>query len=78
MLREKYHFKEDEAKRIAAFLVPMLELIPERRANAGGMAAHSWLDDTPGMKDVKVEGLKVGSRGEDIEGWATQSRKRGA
>ncbi|CEJ89579.1 Putative Serine/threonine-protein kinase [[Torrubiella] hemipterigena] len=76
VLREKYHFKEDEAKRIAAFLTPMLELIPEKRANAGGMAGHSWLDDTAGMKGIKIEGLEVGGLGEGIEGWATEVRKR--
>ncbi|EHK22803.1 serine/threonine protein kinase, CMGC group [Trichoderma virens Gv29-8] len=76
VLREKYHFKEDEAKRISAFLTPMLELVPEKRANAGGMAGHPWLDDTPGMKGVKIEGLEVGSRGEGIDGWATEVRKR--
>ncbi|KYK58848.1 hypothetical protein DCS_05866 [Drechmeria coniospora] len=76
VLREKYHFKEDEAKRIANFLTPMLELIPEKRANAGGMAGHAWLDDTPGMKGLRIEGLDVGSRGEGIDGWATEVRKR--
>ncbi|ODA84217.1 hypothetical protein RJ55_02735 [Drechmeria coniospora] len=73
VLREKYHFKEDEAKRIANFLTPMLELIPEKRANAGGMAGHAWLDDTPGMKGLRIEGLDVGSRGEGIDGWATEA-----
>jgi len=76
VLREKYHFKDDEAKRIADFLIPMLELVPEKRANAGGMAGHHWLDDTPGMKGVRIEGLEVGSRGEGIEGWASEVRKR--
>ncbi|KAK6443769.1 uncharacterized protein TrAFT101_000364 [Trichoderma asperellum] len=76
VLKEKYHFKEDEAKRISAFLTPMLELVPEKRANAGGMAGHPWLDDTPGMKGVKIEGLEVGSRGEGIDGWATEVRRR--
>ena len=76
VLKEKYHFKEDEGKRIADFLTPMLELVPERRANAGGMAGHAWLDDTAGMSGVKLEGLEVGSRGEGIEGWATEIRKR--
>ena len=76
VLREKYHFKEDEAKRISAFLTPMLELVPEKRANAGGMAAHPWLDDTPGMQGIKIEGLEPGSRGEGIEGWASEVRKR--
>jgi serine/threonine-protein kinase SRPK3 len=54
----------------------MLELVPEKRANAGGMAGHSWLDDTPGMKGVRIPGLEVGSRGEGIDGWATEVRKR--
>ncbi|KEY65273.1 hypothetical protein S7711_01791 [Stachybotrys chartarum IBT 7711] len=76
VLREKYHFKEEEAKRIADFLTPMLELIPDKRANAGGMAGHIWLEDTPGMKGLKIEGLEVGGRGEGIEGWSTEVRKR--
>ncbi|KAK3363246.1 kinase-like domain-containing protein [Lasiosphaeria hispida] len=76
VLKEKYHFKEDEAKRIADFLTPMLELMPEKRANAGGMAGHLWLEDTPGMKGVKIEKVEVGSRGEGIEGWANEVRKR--
>ena len=54
VLREKYHFKEDEAERIAKFLTPMLELVPEKRANAGGMAGTALragggiLDDSVG------------------------------
>ncbi|TGO65632.1 hypothetical protein BOTNAR_0076g00260 [Botryotinia narcissicola] len=76
VLKEKYHFKEDEAKRIAEFLTPMLELTPEKRANAGGMAGAPWLEDTAGMKGVKIEGLEVGSKGEGIEGWAYEVRKR--
>lgn len=76
VLREKYHFKAEEAQRIADFLMPMLELIPERRANAGGMAGHSWLEDTPGMKGIKIDKVEVGSRGEGIEGWASEVRKR--
>jgi serine/threonine-protein kinase SRPK3 len=76
VLREKYHFKEDEAKRIADFLHPMLELTPEKRANAGGMAGHLWLEDTPGMKGLRIENLEVGSRGDGIDGWASEVRKR--
>ncbi|KAB5546856.1 kinase-like domain-containing protein [Coniochaeta sp. 2T2.1] len=76
VLKEKYHFKEDMARQIADFLTPMLELVPEKRANAGGMAGHAFLEDTPGMKGVKIEGLEVGSRGEGIDGWASEVRKR--
>lgn len=61
---------------VAAFLLPMLELIPEKRANAGGMANHPWLADTPGMEDVKLPGLVHGSQGDGIDGWATEIKRR--
>ncbi|CAJ2503416.1 Uu.00g108100.m01.CDS01 [Anthostomella pinea] len=61
---------------VGEFLAPMLELIPEKRANAGGMANHPWLDNTPGMENVKLEGIVPGSKGEGIEGWATEVKKR--
>ncbi|PHH49626.1 Protein kinase dsk1 [Ceratocystis fimbriata CBS 114723] len=76
VLREKYQLQESEANEISSFLIPMLELIPERRANAGGMAGHRWLEDTLDMKGIKIEGLEVGSQGEKIEGWACETRKR--
>ena len=76
VLKEKYHFKEEEAKKVADFLTPMLELVPDRRANAGGMAGHEWLKDTLGMEGVVIEGLEVGSKGEGIEGWAQEVKKR--
>ena len=76
MLKEKYHFKEDEARKISDFLIPMLELTPEKRANAGGMGGAEWLEDTIGMTGIKIEGLEVGSRGEGIEGWASEVKKR--
>ena len=34
VLREKYRFKQDEAKAFADFLAPMLEWDPEKRASA--------------------------------------------
>jgi len=75
-LKEKYHFKDEEARRIADFLTPMLELTPEKRANAGGMAGHRWMEDAIGMQGIRIEGLEVGSRGEGIEGWSCEVRKR--
>lgn len=74
VLREKYHFSVEESRRIAEFLLPMLELLPAERANAGGMASHSFLDGTRGMEDVKLD-VTVGSKGEGIEGWATEIKK---
>ncbi|KAI9683888.1 MAG: serine/threonine protein kinase, CMGC group [Trizodia sp. TS-e1964] len=77
VLREKYHFPVEEAKKIADFLLPMLELVPQDRANAGGMAGCAWLDDTRGMEGVVVPGhLAVGGKGEGIEGWAMEVKKR--
>jgi serine/threonine-protein kinase SRPK3 len=52
VLHEKYHFNSDEAKNIGEFLLPMLELMPVDRANAGGMAGHSFLKDTKGMENA--------------------------
>ncbi len=75
MLREKYHFSVEEAKRIAEFLLPMLELEPAKRANAGGMSGSPFLEGTKGMEGISLP-VPVGSRGEGIEGWATEVKKR--
>ncbi|KAF2852954.1 serine protein kinase-like protein Sky1 [Plenodomus tracheiphilus IPT5] len=74
VLHEKYHFPAEDSKKVAEFLLPMLELLPVDRANAGGMAGHSWLSDTKGMEGVDL-GIPVGSKGEGIEGWATEVKK---
>lgn len=75
VLKEKYHFKEEEAKKVAAFLEPMLELSPEKRANAGGMAGAEWVRDAKGMEEGGIKGLEVGGRGEGIEGWSSEVKK---
>ncbi|EEP77965.1 protein kinase dsk1 [Uncinocarpus reesii 1704] len=75
VLREKYHFSTEESKAISDFLTPMLELIPERRANAGGMANHPYLKGTKGMDHIHLS-VPVGSRGEGISGWASEVKKR--
>ncbi|GAB7346731.1 hypothetical protein MBLNU459_g1841t1 [Dothideomycetes sp. NU459] len=74
VLREKYHFSIEEAKRISEFLLPMLELLPAERANAGGMSGHAFLEATKGMDGVKLA-VEAGSKGEGIEGWATEIKK---
>lgn len=75
VLREKYHFSADEAKRIGDFLTPMLELEPAKRANAGGMSGSAFLEGSIGMDGIGVD-IPVGSRGEGIEGWASEVKKR--
>ncbi|KAH6616284.1 serine/threonine-protein kinase SRPK2 [Boeremia exigua] len=74
VLHEKYHFPKDESREIGSFLLPMLELLPVDRANAGGMASHEWLKDTKGMEGVDL-GIACRSKGEGIEGWATEIKK---
>ena len=75
VLREKYHFSNEDSAKISDFLTPMLELTPEKRADAGGMVGHAFIEDTPGMEGVKLD-VPVGSRGEGIDGWATEVKKR--
>ncbi|RKF61304.1 Protein kinase dsk1 [Erysiphe neolycopersici] len=75
VLKEKYHFQEEDGKQVAEFLLPMLELVPEKRANAGGMASHVWLDDTIGMKGIEIQGLQTGSKGEGIDGWGCEVKR---
>ncbi|KAL2005140.1 hypothetical protein VTN00DRAFT_2990 [Thermoascus crustaceus] len=75
VLREKYHFSVEESRRISDFLLPMLELLPEKRANAGGMASHEWMKGTKGMDGIDL-GIPPGSRGEGIEGWASEVKRR--
>jgi serine/threonine-protein kinase SRPK3 len=75
VLREKYHFSVEDAHRIADFLTPMLELLPASRANAGGMSNHEFMKDTKGMDDIRLD-VAVGSKGEGIEGWDCEVKKR--
>ncbi|KAI9785411.1 MAG: serine/threonine protein kinase, CMGC group [Peltula sp. TS41687] len=76
VLREKYHFSAEDSARVADFLTPMLELNPEKRADAGGMVGHAFMRDTAGMQGVGLDHVPVGSRGEGIEGWAGEVKKR--
>lgn len=64
-----------DAKKMADFLLPMLDLVPGERANAGGMSNHAFVEDAKGMEGVKLD-KAVGSKGEGIEGWATEVGKK--
>ncbi|XP_034538642.1 SRSF protein kinase 1b [Notolabrus celidotus] len=43
VLVEKYEWSKDEAHTFSSFLQPMLDLVPERRANAAQCLSHPWL-----------------------------------
>ncbi|XP_075036506.1 SRSF protein kinase 1-like [Mixophyes fleayi] len=43
VLKEKYEWSEEDASGFADFLLPMLELVPEKRATAAQCLCHPWL-----------------------------------
>ncbi|XP_070814725.1 SRSF protein kinase 1b isoform X4 [Chaetodon trifascialis] len=43
VLVEKYEWSKDEAHSFSSFLLPMLDLVPERRATAAQCLSHPWL-----------------------------------
>lgn len=73
VLIEKYKFAHQDAIEISDFLMPMLTLQPENRADAGGMVNHPWLSDALGLENVVLE-RPVGGSGEDIPGWSRENK----
>ncbi|AOW00846.1 kinase-like domain-containing protein [Yarrowia lipolytica] len=73
VLHEKYNHSKEEAKLLASFLLPMLQMDPQQRADAGGMSNHRYLDDASGLSDIKVD-RKCGRSGIDIVGWASEAK----
>ncbi|SCU78335.1 LAMI_0A04280g1_1 [Lachancea mirantina] len=69
VLTEKYKFSSSDAQDISSFLLPMLSLDPRKRADAGGMVNHPWLDDTVGLENVKLDDRELYGSGADIPGW---------
>lgn len=47
VLQQKYHMHPIEAKGMASFLIPMLQLAPEERASAQSLLQHPWLKGQP-------------------------------
>ncbi|WPK23034.1 hypothetical protein PUMCH_000258 [Australozyma saopauloensis] len=72
VLIEKYKFSVTDAVEISSFLLPMLTLQPDQRADAGGMLNHPWLSDALGLENVVLE-RPVGGSGEDIPGWSREA-----
>mmetsp|Transcript_48104 Transcript_48104/g.55406 ORF Transcript_48104/g.55406 Transcript_48104/m.55406 type:complete len:676 (-) Transcript_48104:153-2180(-) len=44
VLLEKYHINEEETEALCSFLLPMLEVDPEKRASAQEVLKHEWLN----------------------------------
>jgi serine/threonine-protein kinase SRPK3 len=45
VFHEKYAFSKDDARALEAFMTPMLQILPEKRATAQEMLTHPWLRD---------------------------------
>jgi len=71
VLMDKYKYTEADAYEISDFLLPMLAINPEKRADAGGMVNHSWLSDAVGLENVLLERPLRGT-GDDIPGWSRE------
>ncbi|KAI5884880.1 kinase-like protein [Schizophyllum commune H4-8] len=54
VLHDKYLFPRPEAEALAAFLTPMLQLYPDRRAPASELVKHPWLDGVVVQGEVDV------------------------
>lgn len=54
VLHDKYEITREIAQTIASFLSPMLRLNPEKRAGAGELVHHRWLDGTVVQGDIDV------------------------
>lgn len=64
VLSEKYKMSIQEAESLASFLQPMLDFDPEKRATAGEMLKHPWLND-PHRAVVESQGASQRTRPED-------------
>lgn len=71
VLIDKYKYSETDAYEISDFLLPMLIVNPEKRADAGGMVNHPWLSDALGLENVLLERPLCGT-GDDIPGWSRE------
>ncbi|XP_063064553.1 SRSF protein kinase 1a isoform X1 [Engraulis encrasicolus] len=47
VLMDKYEWPREEAESFSSFLLPMLELIPEKRATAADCLLHGWINPAP-------------------------------
>jgi len=54
VLHDKYELTREIAQTIASFLSPMLRLNPEKRAGAGELVHHRWLDETVVQGEIDV------------------------
>ncbi|KAH8804300.1 kinase-like protein [Flagelloscypha sp. PMI_526] len=54
VLSDKYLFPQEDADRLASFLDPMLRLHPDKRAKAGELIHHNWLEGVVVQGEIDV------------------------
>lgn len=54
VLHDKYEFSEETSSTIGSFLTPMLRLNPDKRAGAGELTHHRWLDGVVVQGEIDV------------------------
>ncbi|KAI8620860.1 kinase-like domain-containing protein [Chytriomyces sp. MP71] len=54
VLQEKYHYSKEDANAIAEFILPMVEIVPEKRATASEMLSNPWIRDVDVESVVRV------------------------
>lgn len=74
VLKEKYHYSEEDAELVSSFLLPMIHLNPKKRSDAGAMSNHDWVVNASGFEHLTVD-RPVSAPGIDvIEGWAAEEK----
>lgn len=68
VLIDKYRFSDRDASDIAAFLLPMLSLMPNDRATAGTMLFSNWLS-SDNFNDPTIGEAEATSI---VKGWAAE------
>ncbi|KAI6110283.1 kinase-like protein [Pisolithus croceorrhizus] len=65
VLHDKYLFPKEEADAIAAFLNPMLQLSSDKRAKAGDLINHPWIEEEESRRRLLLQSSAGSSSGSD-------------
>jgi serine/threonine protein kinase len=79
VLHDKYHLSRYDADHLSSFLMPMLDLNPEKRASAGTMAGHPWLSEIKLQHDtveINEESLEMMEAPRPWEIWEKQLEQK--
>lgn len=70
VLMEKYRYPKAEAKEIAEFILPMIEIVPNRRATAQQMLKNPWI------KNVEIDISEFENPVHIHKGFSSKSEKK--